>query len=780
MNNQHLNAVPKMSAPYTYSLLAAAVVAGLISTNVGAQENMEKAGKSRPSSSALLEEVMVTAQKKSVAQAVQEVPIAISAYSGRKIEAMFAVDLTDVGYTAPNVQLTPQGTVPGTANFSIRGWGTTGQSIPSSDPAVGIVQDGVAFGTIYGVTTDLFDLDSVEVLRGPQGTLFGRNVSAGAVVMRTTRPNHSESEGKFQVGAGAYGMKEVSGLYTAPMNDNWAGKLAVLWRDRDGYWDNTAIGGQQGARESTLIRPAISYNGDSYSFTAIGEYGKMEGDGMAGRNFMCLGVPALVLSSCDGFEPHLDPYAKAETRQTTRGENDMEWLGLTLEGVWDIWGGSLTAIAGYRELEQSVWGDIDGAPNTIRFQFAPGTGFDQDQQSVEVRWSGNVSDSVDLTTGINIFQQEYTYNERRLLIDALDLRASSTVEHLTAGVFAQADIAVTDTVTLTVGGRWSYEEKDAGIGVIGDPTGTGNCRRFVGSNFGGQDPISETSGASLSDCKPAFEDTQDWSNFTPKVGLTWMASDELLAYASYSRGFRSGGYNVRFSDTTYVTNPSNPGSTPGPYNEEVVDALEVGLKYTLPDSRGRLNFAVFRNEFDDMQLSANNQSGVQSIFNAAQATMQGVELEAVYALTDQLVIEANYGYVDAAYDQADFLVRTFGPDTNVGDYLLQMVSESTFFVAATYDHDLVNVGSLSWRVSYNYADEASADAYNFLMLDDYALVDASVTFRNSNENLSVALYGKNITDEVYFNFGFDNTSIGSKTMWLSPPRTWGVRVSYDF
>jgi iron complex outermembrane receptor protein len=128
---------------------------------------------------ALLEEVYVTAQKKSVAEAVQDVPIAISAYSGRKIEAMFAVDLTDIGFTAPNVQLTPQGTVPGTANFSIRGWGTTGQSIPSSDPAVGVVQDGVAFGTIYGVVTDVFDIESLEVLRGPQGTLFGRNVSAG-------------------------------------------------------------------------------------------------------------------------------------------------------------------------------------------------------------------------------------------------------------------------------------------------------------------------------------------------------------------------------------------------------------------------------------------------------------------------------------------------------------------------------------------------------------------------------------------------------------------------
>ena len=207
------------------------------------------AAQSMAQSNPLIEEVYVTAQKKSVAEAVQDVPIAISAYSGRKIEAMFAVDLTDIGFTAPNVQLTPQGTVPGTANFSIRGWGTTGQSIPSSDPAVGVVQDGVAFGTIYGVVTDVFDVESLEVLRGPQGTLFGRNVSAGAVTIKTTRPNHEEVEGKLQVGAGAYGLLEARGLISGPISDNVAGKLAVLWRDQDGIWDNTTIGGEQGARE---------------------------------------------------------------------------------------------------------------------------------------------------------------------------------------------------------------------------------------------------------------------------------------------------------------------------------------------------------------------------------------------------------------------------------------------------------------------------------------------------------------------------------------------------
>jgi len=143
----------------------------------------------------LIEEVRVMAQKKSTSEAVQDVPISITAYSGDKVDAMFAVNLTDIGLNTPNANLTPLTTSPGVANFVIRGMGTVGQSIPSADPAVGVVMDGISYGTIYGVVTDLFDLESIEVLRGPQGTLFGRNVTGGAISMRSTRPG-AEFEGK--------------------------------------------------------------------------------------------------------------------------------------------------------------------------------------------------------------------------------------------------------------------------------------------------------------------------------------------------------------------------------------------------------------------------------------------------------------------------------------------------------------------------------------------------------------------------------------------------------
>jgi outer membrane receptor protein involved in Fe transport len=704
----------------------------------------------------VLDEVMVTAQKKSAAEDAQTVPIAITGFSGAQLDARFANNLVDLSFGMPNVNLAPQGTVPGVANFVIRGMGTAGQSIPSSDPAVGVVMDGVPFGLIYGVVTDMFDLESVEVLRGPQGTLFGRNVTGGAIVMRSMRPT-DEFEGTVKVGVGSYELKEVNARVSGPLSDRWGGKLALLYKDRDGLWRNTQVGGRQGEQESLVVRPALAFKGESFDATLLAEYGSVEGDGPSARNFFLFGVA-------------IDPYAEATTRQTTRGVSDLEWYSATLETNWDLWGGTVTGILGWRDIDQSSYGDIDGAPNAVRFEFGDGSGLEQDQQSLEVRWAGALSEAVSLTAGVNLFQQDYAYRERRFLVDAVDRRAVSKIEHETAGVFAQADWRFAPAWTLTLGGRYSTEKKDAAIGVIGDPTATGNCANRP------LRPIEPR--ATFTDCRQVFFDDKDWSNFSPRVALAWAVTDDAMLYGSYSRGFRSGGYNVRFTDVTVVTRPQNPTSTPGPYDEETVDAFEIGLKSEWFDRRARLNVALFQNEYTDLQRSANNQSGVQTIFNAADATMEGFEVEGTAVLTPGLTVEGSYGYVKARYDSARYLETTLGRPADT--FRLQMVPATTWNVAANWEHGLGAAGSLRWRASYAYVGDTYADDFNFLPLRDYSLLDASVTFRNAKENLSVALYGRNLTDEVYFNFGFDNTSIGSRTMWLSPPRTWGVELTYDF
>jgi len=388
------------------------------------------------------------------------------------------------------------------------------------------------------------------------------------------------------------------------------------------------------------------------------------------------------------------------------------------------------------------------------------------------KWSGNISQGISLTTGVYWFDQSYTYAERRILVNAVDRRGVSTIDHSTVGVFAQADIVLSDSWSLILGGRYTTEEKDAAIGVIGDPTATGNCATVA-------PPPPSTQNETLSDCVAALNDTQDWSNFAPKIGLNWNINDDVLAFASYSRGFRSGGYNVRFTDTTFVTNPDSPNSTPGPYDEESVDAFEIGVKSTLADGRVRLNLSLFNNDYEDLQRTSLNSSGGQAILNAAEATIRGVEVDTTIGVTDNIVLQAGIGYTDAGYDSFDSAVAASG--LSVDELELVLVPELTFSAAATVDFPLNDAAFLSWRTSYTNVDDTFGDDFNRAPAEGYFIIDSSLTY-NSDTGLKVALYAKNITDEVYYDFGtnFSASALGVRTFWQTPPRTFGLEVTYDF
>jgi len=708
--------------------------------------------------SSLLEEIVVVAQKKGFGESVQEVPISITAFSGDQAEAMFAVNLTDIGLATPNASLTELPTFPGVANFVVRGMGTVGQSIPSADPAVGVSIDGVSLGTIYGVVTDLFDLEAIEVLRGPQGTLLGRNVTGGAVTMRTTRPT-DEFVGKVRIGAGNFGKLDGSLLLSGPLNENWGAKIAVLRKDRDGYFDAPNLGGTVGASETTVIRPAISYKNDTFDATLILEDGNIDADGLAAITF-----------EADG-EQVLDPFERRITLQDQRGFSELDWTQITVEANLDLFGGKATGILGYRDLEQNGISDVDGFTGA-RFHFADGTGLEQDQSSLELRWSGNLSDRVNLTTGIYLFDQKYTYRERRILVDAVDRRGVSSIEHSTQGVFAQADIALNDKLSLILGGRYTSESKDAAIGVIGDPNAIGDCATVA-------PPLADEFPQALADCRPALVDDEDWNNFTPKVALNWNINDDVLGFASFTRGFRSGGYNVRFTDLSFITTPDNPTSTPGPYNEESVDAFELGIKSTFADGRVRFNASLFNNEFDDLQRTSLNASGGQEILNAASGTIRGLEIDTVIGVTEGLILQAGLGYTDATYNSFDSAVAQTGLPASELDFVL--APEVTFSAAATYDWNLSAESFLSSRLSYTYVDDSVSDDFNTVRNESYGLIDASLTYQNDN-GLKIALYGKNVTDEVFYDFGtnFSTSVLAVRSFWLTPPRTYGVEVTYEF
>lgn len=191
-----------------------------------------------------------------------------------------------------------------------------------------------------------------------------------------------------------------------------------------------------------------------------------------------------------------------------------------------------------------------------------------------------------------------------------------------------------------------------------------------------------------------------------------------------------------------------------------------------------MNLALFYNEYEDLQRSANNQSGVQQIFNAASSTTQGFEFDIVAAITDNVTLEFSHGYTDAEYEEADYLEAARGLPAS--SFKLQMVPENTTSAAVTFDHAVGNAGYLTWRLAYSYMDDVASDDFNFLIVPAYELYNASLSYTNAAENLKVSLFGRNLKDEVYSHFGFDNTSIGSRTVWLAPPRTYGLEVVYNF
>jgi iron complex outermembrane receptor protein len=430
-------------------------------------------------------------------------------------------------------------------------------------------------------------------------------------------------------------------------------------------------------------------------------------------------------------------------------------------------------VLGYRDLEQKFGSDLDGYIGD-RFTWVDGTGLEQDQTSLEVRWAGQLSDKVSLTTGIHLFNQEYTYSERRLLSNIFDRRGRSNIDHTTASLFAQSDIKLLEPLVLTLGGRYTTESKDAKIGIIGDPAATGGCRTVdirnepPGTTFDSLDATTN-----LDDCKQPFKDKHHWSNFSPKVGLSWHIKDDLLAYASYTKGFRSGGYNVRFTS-------ANPLTTPGPYNEEVVNAYELGFKSTLADGKFRLNVALFNNSFDDLQRTVLDSSGTQATLNAATATIKGAEIETVLLLLKNLVIEGSFGWTDATYDSFAEVTRATGRPADSFKFVMTPKTNSS--VALTYTTTLGDLGSLDTRVGYSFVDDTFANDTNTAPIGQYELWDASLTFTNTQDNLILSLYGRNLKDEVYSSFGTDfaSSSIGVKSNWLTPPRTYGVQATYKF
>ncbi|MGB5740584.1 MAG: TonB-dependent receptor plug domain-containing protein, partial [Woeseia sp.] len=372
----------------------------------------------------LLEEIIVTGTKRAGGIEVQDAAVAITAYSESQLDAMHIRDVQAIGYSAPSVQLEDIGTTRGTANFSIRGLGIN-SSIPSIDPTVGVFVDGMYLGITSGVVLDIFDLEGIEVLRGPQGLLFGKNVTGGAVLLRTTRPTENfrfKAKVANETGDDLYTSAVVSG----PLSDNLRGKFSVYYNDDGGYFTNLATDMDHGKAQTSMFRGALEWTPtDSSEYLIRYENGNSEGDGPAAQN--------AGLYSTESFDFSIDE----------PGRYDNEWNQVTIEATFDInfGDGEIVNLLGYRDYTSGTLGDIDSSPFFI---FHAPARLDQDQISNELRYSGSF-DNVYVTTGVYYFQQDLLYLERRLIPSVpLDITGGGDQQSDTLALFSSVDIEYGD------------------------------------------------------------------------------------------------------------------------------------------------------------------------------------------------------------------------------------------------------------------------------------------------------------------------------------------------
>ena len=752
-------------------ILAGACLGGLAPADARAQE-----AASQPAAPDEDKRTIVVSIKAPDTQSI-DYPGSVTSISAEGLDARNAQDLGSLSYVAPNVSLDPIGTFKGVANFSVRGLGIN-SSIPSIDPAVGLFIDGVYMGVNAGTVFDMLDVRSIELLRGPQGVAFGRNTTGGAVLVNSADPTrewlgHASLifEGPVDGGRGgplATGRAVVSG----PLTDSLAMRLAALHTTDSGYFRNQLSGADFGKNETTVLRGSLAWQAASrLSLTTKLEWIDSNGDGAATHNNGLFDRDVFTISiNQPGFYKSRNRFA-------------------VLRAEYELDSGVITNVAGWRKYRQRTRNDIDSSPVKI---FESDTGTRQEQWSNELYYATDLG-GAEITLGGYIFHQDIGYEELRDLtaLGSPLQYGGGTQEHDVYGVYGQGDFDLGNALTLSAGLRWSREEKSARITYVRP--------RAVCSVLAGTCPISGINPTTRE--SNGFADARSWTHLSPRLALTYRPAVDSSIYLSWTRGVRSGGYNLRITQPAAFESISNDLGSPA-FDAEKVDSFELGAKWRSSDRRLRIDAALYWMEVDNLQREINvpsSSSGLaQSVYNTADARSRGGEIEAEFAISGSLRIAANLGYTDARYTSAFFDINSDG-----------VIDEDDLSL------DLPRAPEWTWGVSFDWSAPISrdislfADAF-FQRRSRYAYtdnnwgynepskrLDANIGVDLGNPQIRLSLFGRNLLDELQFGgdtqlpFGGGGNSDGDNEPFDPNPaagtfspafkgRTVGVEVSMDF
>jgi len=840
--------------------LAAAVATLIFSGQVGAQA---------------LEEVIVTAQKR--AENLQDVPISVTAMDGEKIQDNTIMNFSALADFVPSLHIAEASV---NTNIYMRGIGSGNNR--GFEQSVGMYLDGVYLGRGRQYRSALLDVERVEVLRGPQGTLFGKNTVAGAINISSASPIVGDGpSGEINASVEENGGAIYEGFVQGG-GDTLAVRAAFRYRETDGYVYNAYLDENEGAIEETGGRLTVVWE-PTDSFSANFKYTNMQRDRVGSNSASWLYLqepersdptPGVGVSQRTAFasiayllmDVHFPDFPDIAGADFTtykdngygRSKDDGIGIGLrpdssedelenySLNMSWEIGGGTLSSVTGIAKYEYFDDVDVDWLP----LQFIDRSDqHDFDQFSQEIRWAADVGDRFNYTVGAYYDDNELdmkgqvqvdtnfdgltpaTLGAPNLLLllglpggyNANQISRNHDFNQTTESwaVFAQGTFELTDSLRVTAGLRYTEEEKEA---VSDQKLGDSNCGMFgvpdtslPGCENGYGYGLAVVQNVTFNTYNKYWTGTRKTDDLSPSVNVQWDMSDDSMLYASFSQGFKSGGFSA--------TDDGEPGdyavsqlSPPGAistvpnqdfeFDDESVDAFEVGGKHEFLDGAMRLNWAAFYSEYDNLQTTIFNGTSF-SVKNAASSTVQGLEVDWLFQLSDAIRVGANFAYLDATYDdfrdgqctalQLDAsrpgpgLPVTCGTpaalaDPNPGPYSVNDISGYRTLYASEWSGNAfidlrMPIGGMELfgGLDLNYRSEfdSAGDADPIDVIPSYTKVNARIGL--SGDYWEVMAYGRNIFDEVAYQQSFDTPILaGSHTRFMDEGAVFGVRGTLKF
>ncbi|MGI8704380.1 MAG: TonB-dependent receptor [Sphingomicrobium sp.] len=734
-------------------------------------------------------EIVVTARR--VVELLEDVPASVSAFDDRALDRLQARDLTDLQGAVPNLNIVQGRGSSNATNIFIRGIGQP-DALQTFDPAVGVYVDDVYLSRIRGAQLDMLDVERIEVLRGPQGTLYGKNTIGGAIKFITRRPGQDVwAKGSLEIGS--YNQFTLKGAVSGPLSDTVAVGVAAMRAKRDGFVEDRVLDRDYNDKDTIAARASLAFTPSAlFRFDVSVDYTEDDAALNVGApvnelTYLTLFAPAnnLLLP----LEQSLDDYDfTARISPGLPNSTNLQHWGTSARAEWDITEAlTFRSITAYRELKTDDFIDIDATQLEVGDVFV---GVDQNQLSQEFQLLVNRG-PLQGVAGLYYLRETITSHQEAFADDLVDLRflrliapligipdallgpsdfptflrtVDDDLETGSYAAYANATYSVTDALRVSAGIRYTREKKD-----YFRTTSTFSSSPILNGTF-------------------AFESSDSWDDISPMASVDYHFTPETMAYVRVAKGFKSGGFNGR----------ANTAAETSAYDPETVWSYEAGVRTHIAHQL-RLSAAVFHNHYKDFQarvsgIAVDPTTGIPEptlgVLNAGKMRIRGAELEASWTPVRQLLLDAQIGYLDADYkDFEDDRFTNFG-----GSRAFQtpaFAPKWTLRIGSQYSFDLAGSGNLLFGAQYRYRSKHALAVDNTPVNSDqeieglfengFGVVDARVVWEDPSRRFSVGLYGQNLFDEVYKTDGQEFSSVGNiRTVYFGAPRTFTIRFTASY